>query len=305
MAVYLDVIWLLNVCFDYMLLALTGLLLKKHVKKRRLAAGALIASFYVLFLFIPGLSFMVNPIVKLLYSLVIVSVTFGFNRFRSFFQCWLLFYFVTFMIGGGMMGAHYFLQQDVMVYNGAVATKGTGFGDPVSWLFVLIGFPTIWIFSKRRVETLETTKIHFDQLANVVIRIEDVSISATGLIDSGNQLQDPLSGSPVMILDMTIHAEQFPVEFIEKAKEITNFQGEGEAHSWEHRLRVVPFRAVGQDHQFLCAVKPDEVVISMKENAITVKKVLVGLSFQSISGEKEYSCILHPKMLTGHKATAS
>ncbi|MGA9290395.1 MAG: sigma-E processing peptidase SpoIIGA, partial [Anaerobacillus sp.] len=263
------------------------------------------ASFYVLFLFIPGLSFMVNPIVKLLYSLVIVSVTFGFNRFRSFFQCWLLFYFVTFMIGGGMMGAHYFLQQDVMVYNGAVATKTSGFGDPVSWLFVLIGFPTIWLFSKRRVEALETTKIHFDQLANVVIRIEDVSISAIALIDSGNQLQDPLSGSPVMILDMTIHEEQFPVEFIEKAKDIIHFQGEGEGHRWEHRLRVVPFRAVGQDHQFLCAVKPDEVVISMKENAITVKKVLVGLSFQSISGEKEYSCILHPKMLTGHKATAS
>ncbi|MDP4553086.1 sigma-E processing peptidase SpoIIGA [Alkalihalobacillus macyae] len=305
MAVYLDVIWLLNFCFDYMLLALTALFLKRQVRKRRLAIGALIASFYVLFLFIPVLTFMVNPIVKLLYSLVIVSVTFGFNRFRSFFQCWLLFYFVTFMIGGGMMGAHYFLQQDVTVYNGAVATQGTGFGDPVSWLFVLIGFPSIWWFSKRRVDTLETTKIHYDQLANVVIHIDDHTISAVALIDSGNQLQDPLSGSPVMILDMTVHAEHFPTTFIEKAKNVTDFQEEGEVDKWEHRLRIVPFRAVGQDHQFLCAIKPDEVVISMDDGAITVKKVLVGLSFHTISGEKEYSCILHPKMLTGHKATAS
>ncbi|WP_347550429.1 sigma-E processing peptidase SpoIIGA [Pseudalkalibacillus hwajinpoensis] len=305
MAVYLDVIWLLNVCFDYMILALTGLLLKRHVKKRRLAAGALIASFYVLFLFIPGMAFMANPFIKLIYSFVIVSVTFGFTRFRSFIQSWLLFYFVTFMIGGGMMGAHYFMQQEVTIYNGAVATKGAGFGDPISWIFILIGFPTIWLFSKRRVEMLETTRIHYDQLADIVIHIDEISISASALIDSGNQLQDPLSGSPVMILDMTIHASHFSTAFLEKARNITEFQSEGEGDRWEHRLRIVPYRAVGQDNQFLCAVKPDEVIITMKDHAITVKKVLVGLSFQSISGEKEYSCILHPKMLTGHKASAS
>ncbi|MBF0708362.1 sigma-E processing peptidase SpoIIGA [Alkalihalobacillus hwajinpoensis] len=305
MAVYLDVIWLLNFCFDYMLLALTGILLKKQVKKRRLATGALIASCYVLFLFVPALTFMVNPFMKLLYSLLIVVVTFGFTRFRSFFQCWLLFYFVTFMIGGGMMGAHYFFQKDMTVYNGAVATQSTGFGDPVSWLFVLVGFPIVWFFSKRRVDHLETTRIHFDQLAEVSIRIDDVTISAKALVDSGNQLQDPLSGSPVMILDMTMHEANFPPSFIQKAKNITEFQEEGEEDRWEHRLRIVPFRAVGQDHQFLCAVKPDEVLISMEGRSLTVKKVLVGLSFHTISGEKDYTCILHPKMLTGHKATAS
>ena len=305
MAVYLDVIWLLNFCFDYMLLALTGILLKKNVKKRRLAAGALVASFYVLFLFVPSLSFMALPLMKLLYSFMIVFMTFGFTRFRSFFQCWLLFYFVTFMIGGGMMGAHYFFQQDVTVVNGAIATKSTGFGDPVSWAFVLIGFPAVWLFSKKRMEKLETTRIHFDQLASVSIRIDEVTISATGLIDSGNQLQDPLSGSPVMILDMTVHESNFPPTLIEKAKNITEFQEEGEGDRWEHRLRIVPFRAVGQDHQFLCAVKPDEVLISFDGRSLTVKKVLIGLSFHSISGEKDYSCILHPKMLTGHKATAS
>ncbi|WP_377889335.1 sigma-E processing peptidase SpoIIGA [Alkalihalobacillus sp. R86527] len=304
MAVYLDVIWLLNICFDYMLLMLTSLLLKRHVRKRRLAAGALVASLYVIFLFIPGMEFMVNPLVKLFYSLIIVSMTFGFTRFRSFLQSWLLFYFVTFMIGGGMLGAHYFFKQDVGVYNGAIATQGTGFGDPVSWGFVLVGFPVIWLFSKKRLSEIEAKKIHYDQIATVKITIDDVIVTAAALIDSGNQLRDPLSGAPVMILDMTIHSEQFSDQFLEKAKNVTDFQSEGEVDRWEHRLRIVPFRAVGQDHQFLCALKPDEVEITTKEETLVVKKVLVGLSFQSLSGEKEYSCILHPKMLA-EKANAS
>ncbi|WP_270181795.1 sigma-E processing peptidase SpoIIGA [Alkalihalobacillus sp. CinArs1] len=304
MAVYLDVIWLLNVCFDYMLLMLTSLLLKRHVRKRRLAAGALFASLYVIFLFIPGLEFMVHPIVKLFYSFIIVSITFGFTRFRSFIQSWLLFYFVTFMIGGGMLGAHYFLKQEVGVYNGAIATQGSGFGDPVSWVFVLVGFPSVWFFSKKRLGDIEAKKIHYDQIASVKIMIDDVIVTAPALIDSGNQLKDPLSGAPVMILDMTIHANHFSENFLKKAKNVTDFQSEGEVDRWEHRLRIVPFRAVGQDHQFLCAIKPDAVEISTNEETIVVKKVLVGLSFQSLSGEKEYSCILHPKMLA-EKANAS
>lgn len=283
---------------------LTSLLLKRHVRKRRLAAGALFASLYVIFLFIPGMEFMVQPIVKLFYSFTIVSITFGFSRFRSFFQCWLLFYFVTFMVGGGMLGAHYFFKQEVGVYNGAIATQSSGFGDPISWLFVVVGFPVIWFFSKKRIDEIETKKIHFDQIATVKIKIDEVLINASALIDSGNQLRDPLSGAPVMILDMTIHSGHFSDGFLEKAKNVTDFQNDGEVDRWEHRLRIVPFRAVGQEHQFLCAIKPDEVEISTSEETIVVTKVLLGLSFQSLSGEKEYSCILHPKMLSG-KANAS
>lgn len=34
MKIYLDVIWLLNFCFDALLLLLTAFILKRHVKKK-------------------------------------------------------------------------------------------------------------------------------------------------------------------------------------------------------------------------------------------------------------------------------
>ncbi len=48
MKIYLDVIWLLNFCFDSLLLLLTAFILKRQVKKRRVAAGGFIGSAIVL-----------------------------------------------------------------------------------------------------------------------------------------------------------------------------------------------------------------------------------------------------------------
>ncbi|HET7580649.1 MAG TPA: sigma-E processing peptidase SpoIIGA, partial [Bacillales bacterium] len=110
MTLYLDVIWLLNFCIDLLLLQLTAFVLKRNVGKRRLITGALVASVFIFFLFTPFSGVMYNPLVKFAYSIVIVLVVFGYKRFSAFAQGLFMFYFVTFMIGGGMFALHYFMQ---------------------------------------------------------------------------------------------------------------------------------------------------------------------------------------------------
>ncbi len=99
MKIYLDVIWLLNFCFDALLLLLTAFILKRHVKKRRLVGGAFIGSSIVLLMFTPFSPIVEHPAGKLAFSVVIVVVTFGFKRFRFFFQNLFSFYFATFLMG--------------------------------------------------------------------------------------------------------------------------------------------------------------------------------------------------------------
>lgn len=82
--IYLDAIWLLNFCFDLLLLMMTAFILKRRVKKRRLILGAFVASSIVLFMFTPFSPYVLHPAGKLSFSVVIVLVTFGFKRFRFF-----------------------------------------------------------------------------------------------------------------------------------------------------------------------------------------------------------------------------
>jgi stage II sporulation protein GA (sporulation sigma-E factor processing peptidase) len=64
------------------------------------------------------------------------------------------------------------------------------------------------------------------------------------------------------------------------------------------RLRLVPYRAVGQENQFLLSIKPDDVWIQTKEETIPVKKCFVGLSQSALSSDDDFQAIVHPKMLS-------
>ena len=91
-------------------------------------------------MFTPFSPIVEHPAGKLAFSVVIVVVTFGFKRFRFFFQNLFSFYFATFLMGGGIIGAHSLLQSNSIVQNGVMITNQTGFGDPISWLFIVGGF---------------------------------------------------------------------------------------------------------------------------------------------------------------------
>jgi stage II sporulation protein GA (sporulation sigma-E factor processing peptidase) len=297
LTVYLDAIWLLNLCIDASLLLLTAIILKRKVKKIRLLLSALIGSSIVLFLLTPYFSVVSHPLIKLLFSIVMILVAFGFKRFRYFFQSLLTFYFATFLLGGGMLGVHYFMSSDIELINGVVATKSSGLGSPISWTFVLIGFPILWYFSKGRIEDMELKQIQFEQFVEISISIDEQTISLKGLVDSGNQLYDPITKSPVMILDVNKAKGFLPAEIIEKSDGLDSFSSTQSNHHWDSRLRIVPYRGVGQQHEFLVAIKPDVVCILQNEELIYVKKVLIGLSHSTISSDDEFDCIIHPKML--------
>ncbi|UZJ77243.1 sigma-E processing peptidase SpoIIGA [Fictibacillus sp. KU28468] len=299
MTLYLDVIWFLNFCIDFLLIVLTGMVLKRKMQKWRLAAGSFIGSSYVLLLFIPTDISMYHPLIKFVFSLIIMFVSFGFQKFSYFAKNVGMFYFVTFVTGGGLFAAHYFLQTDLTIMHGVLATKSTGKGDLLSWAFVCIGFPAVWLFSKRRVDDIKVQKLHYTELVEVEIRIEDTCIQAAGLIDSGNKLHDPITKVPVMILDLNIHEEHLPPEIIAFSKDMESFNEFGASgHSWESRLRIIPFRAVGKDSEFLPAIKPDEVVIKSKQGNFTCSRVLIGLTYTALSSENAFTCIVHPEVMS-------
>lgn len=300
MAIYLDVIWFLNFSFDLFLLLLTNILLKQKLMKIRILIGALIGSGIVVLLFTPFAPIATHPLGKLSVSVFMILAAFGFKRFKYFAKCLLTFYFVTFMVGGAMMGAHYFIQTEIGFTDGILMTNSGGFGDPVSWLFVIAGFPAAWYFSRKRLDDLEMKKIQYDIIVSVYVRIGETSFTLKGLIDSGNQLYDPISKSPVMIADANKLKGHLPDALLEIALQedvMTALTASSESHSMDNRVRIIPFRVVGKSNQFLIGLKPDEVIVTTKDETILASKTIIGLNRTSLSPEGEYDCIVHPKML--------
>jgi stage II sporulation protein GA (sporulation sigma-E factor processing peptidase) len=304
LAIYLDVIWLLNLLFDSLLLYLTGILLKKKIIHWRILLGGLIGSLIILFSITPLSPYSNHPISKLLFSIVMVATAFGYKRFRTYIQALMIFYLATFLIGGTLIGAHYFIQFDFDLSSSVLLASIKGFGDPISWLFVLLGFPIVWYFSRRNLEGMEVTKIQYEQIIDVIFQIGGKEFSIKGLVDSGNQVYDPISRLPVMFVSLKNIEKDMPAEIIRLTEqpEAIIYGSQPIAPEWESKMRIIPYKVVGKDHQLLIAVKPDTLFLKKEQEVIVVEKGLISFTSQILSAEGIFDCIVHPKMLLGKKS---
>jgi stage II sporulation protein GA (sporulation sigma-E factor processing peptidase) len=305
--VYLDVIWALNLMFDTLLLYLTAIILKRSPSMWRLILGGLLGSTIILLTFTPLHVYSSNPITKLLFSLVMVLIAFGYKRFRYFTMGLMTFYLTTFLVGGSLIGVHYFINFDFQLSSSVFLSSVKGFGDPISWLFVVIGFPLAWYFSKSNFEKIEITKIQYDQIVNVTIVIGEVKIECKGLVDSGNQLYDPISKWPVMFVSLKNKLNEVDPAFIQFAQQGNEllFGEEDIPESLAGKIRIIPCKVVGKEHQLILAFKPDEIIIEQQQEKIVTKKGLISFTMQELSSEDIFQCIVHPKLLTGSKSGAS
>ncbi|WP_445488399.1 sigma-E processing peptidase SpoIIGA [Niallia sp. 03133] len=303
MAIYLDVIWLLNLLFDSLLLYLTAIVLKRNARIWRIILGGFIGSLIILCAVTPLRDYTSHPVSKLLFSIVMILIAFGYKKFRYFISGLLTFYFATFLIGGTLIGVHYFIQFDFQLTYSVLNASVKGFGDPISWLFVLLGFPLAWHFSKKNVEGIEMTKIKYDQIVEVGFRLANQQFSLRGLVDSGNQVYDPITRVPVMFVSLNSLNSEIPkdlIVFTENADAVI-YGEKSVSEEWESKMRIIPYKVVGKEHQLIIAIKPDDLFITIDHEIIAVEKGLISFTKQQLSSDDSFDCIVHPKMLTGKK----
>lgn len=301
MAVYLDIIWLLNFLFDSLLLYLTALVLKRDFRFWRLLAGGMIGSFIIILSITPLNSYSGHPVVKLLFSVLMILTVFGYKRFKYFLSGLMTFYLTTFLIGGSLMGIHYFIRFDMNLSSSVFLASVKGFGDPISWLFIVFGFPLAWHFSKRNFERIEVAKIQYSQKVLLQIVLDGKSYNFTGLVDSGNQLYDPISKMPVMFVSVKKILEELPEELklVALGSEQVIMGNTPMAPEWENRMRVIPYKVLGKEHQLIIAIKPEQIMITQNGETHQVEKGLVSFTMQELSSDDSFQAIVHPKMLNG------
>lgn len=313
MVVYLDLIFLMNFAIDGCLLLLTAWFRKRKVVIWRLLLSAGVGASYVVMMFMPALSFLFTFLVKFLFSIAMLWIAFGFVSLQSYIRNLGAFYIVNFAAAGGILGIHYLLQSSGELWNGIwyTATGGMGFSLEIGTLFTLVVFTLVLLWfrmvvaGRRRQENLSS------YYAEVLIELGQTRISCTGLIDTGNQLRDPLSRLPVMVTEMSLWQPYMPQSFSQTAQNsglsadnLILQWTEDEAFPWRDRLRLIPYRGVNRGSQFMLALKPDKVTVTLENKSYLTTRVLVGLDGGTLSSEGSYRAIIHPALMEEHEQQA-
>ncbi len=312
--IYADLIFGLNIILDWTLLRTTAWMRGFSFSKWKVAAATGVGTAYAAVLFIPSYPILYTYVGKILFSIVMLLIAFGFRNIGFFVKTFATFYFSAFVLAGGAIGLQYLFQdargwslfreaREMWKSGGADLQMGAGF-LVVALLASYALFRTVWKQGKRQQQVAR-------QLVQVDIQIGEIKRSCTGLVDTGNHLNDPLSGAPVIITESCLWEGALPGEWLARLKQeqpLDMLQSIGDSDGKcpfdESRLRIIPYRGVNQGMQWMIGLKPDFIQVTSDTEKYVCTKVIIGLDGGTLSHEGAFQAIIHPGVMESAAAAS-
>lgn len=252
--IYLDVLVGLNLSINYILLLVTGRLSGMSAKRWRLFAAAFFGALYAALIFLPTLKFFYTAPIKILFGALMVLISYGVMEKGKFLRLFLLFLTVSFAFGGCVTAVYYLA--------GAQCMKNGVFYLNVPLKIILLSIALAYaltgvIFYRGAKHSVEKST------ERVIVELMGKKAEISLMVDSGNDLSDPVSGKPIMVLERKAFAKILPRELLFVPLEITKQNAAeilckiGET-PYQNRFRLVSYRALGTDG-LLLVLKPDKI----------------------------------------------
>lgn len=241
MAVYVDLVILLNFLVDFLLLMGTNRLAGYPVGTGRAAAASVLGGIYGGACLMPGFRFLGNTLWRIVSLGLMGSIAFGFDR-STLRRC-VLFVLLSMALGG--------------------IALGLGSGSMESLIGAAMGVAALCFVGFRG-------NAGSKRYIPVLLEHEGRTVRLTALYDSGNTLRDPLTGMPVLVTGPRIGwdlAGLTPEELGDPTAAVMNHPG----------LRLISYRAVGKSRGMLTAVRVHRARIGNREQSLLVAFAPEGL----------------------------
>ena len=194
MKIYLDLVFLLNFFFDFLLLYGTSKILKEMVPIKRLVLGSVVASLSVFLLFVK-LNSVSLFLIKVIISIGIILTTFGKKNFIKNIS---YFYLLSIVLGGSL----YLLNISFTYRNQGILFINNGLS--INFILLIIVSPIIiFCYVKEHILYKNT----YGNIYEVLIIKNNKKYKLMGLLDTGNRLKDPYKGRSVILVNNDILME--------------------------------------------------------------------------------------------------
>jgi len=296
--VYLDQVFVGNLVMDYAILLATAKISRVHVHRKRLLAGATLGAAYALAVFIPGAGFLHAIWFKLLISTAIVAVSFSPLPLKLFITCLGCFFLASFALGGLVMGIIFFITS-----SNIIGWEGIGKEiDEKIWLGILAGLLGLWVAGNSFMALIKKGKFENLFRFSIVVYFGGRQAKIEALLDTGNQLKDPLTHSPVVIVEYSSLKALLPEEVkigLEQDKETGVWDVLSALSESSHvaRFSVVPFQSLGNPGGMLLGFRPDMFEIDVRGKITRCERVVVGIYRYKLDPEGSYHALLGPNVL--------
>lgn len=184
MTVYIDKFLLINFLMNFFILHITKAILKSNVSNIKAALCSAVGAVFALIIFLP-LSKVLIILAEAVFSALVLVICFCGLNTKKLIRAAAVFYSVTFLCGGCALGVSNY-------FNG----RGRSELTYVLLVSAALSYFLLGAFSKIY-EKLEAYK---NLIRRLKICIGEKSAEIDAFCDTGNHLNDPVSGLPVVVV---------------------------------------------------------------------------------------------------------
>jgi len=287
--IYLDIVLLVNGAMDAFLIVFTAYLLRKRISRLNLLLAVLLGEIPILFVLFDMTGLV--AISRLIIPLLMVGIGLRTRTVGDLAKGLLYFSLLAACCGGiyfalagwlGLTGGDglYLSLRDLWIL-------------PVTALAVMGGY-RIWVKVQKANLMLDNilfdAELSFDNGENLKIK---------ALLDTGNELRDPLTGTPVMLLEERVAYKFVP----EKIRQFLELPWRQSSNPWSyiwndeefciHKLVFISAKGIN-GQTWLPAIRLGKMKVRQGEREWE-QPVTVALVPQILSAESKFQALLHPE----------
>ncbi|MCI8761095.1 MAG: sigma-E processing peptidase SpoIIGA [Clostridia bacterium] len=290
MTIYIDVVLLENLIMNFIILLATGLILKEEIKKVRLLLSSLLGAIYSVVSYMSILEIYSSMILKIILSIVIIYIAFNPQNMKKMWKDLLIFYLTSFVFGGAAFAFIYIIKpQEILMKNGlflgTYPLKTIILGAIIAFIVIITAFTVV----KSKI----TKK---DMFCEVSILLNGKRIKTTAMLDTGNMLKEPITNTPVMVVEHTLLYECIPKEILNHLDELLggdfNNIPENIKEEYMAKLKFIPFSSLGKQNGMLLGIRADSVTIKEEDTEKKQENIIIGMYNKSLTKRGEYRALI-------------
>jgi len=179
MTIYIDLLFILNFIYDFLLLLTVSVTLKRNIAIKRILLGAFIGGLSTFIIFMPVNKYILFML-KIITSLIIVIITYKFKDIKYFFNNVIYLYMCSVILAGFL----YFLKIE--------------FNNMCYLISLSIAPIILYLYIKEQKELKKIVNYY----RKVIITLKNnKTLELNGFVDSGNKLRDPITNKYIILIN--------------------------------------------------------------------------------------------------------
>ena len=288
--IYIDIIFLENLIMNSIILYATAIILKIKPKIIRIILASAIGSIYAIIIYVTQITIYTSVISKAILAVVLIYVAFNPQNIKKMWKQVAIFYLTSFVFGGVTLYLIYYIKpQEILIKNGLFV------GEYILKVIIL-GAIVAFIMIKNSLKIIKTKISSNDMYCNIKLKLDKNIIETKAMIDTGNFVKEPITNTPVVIVESTLLEGVLPNKILNNLENILS--GDLSQISIEmqekyiSKLRCIPFSSLGKQNGMLLGIRADEIQIEIEDERKISNNVIIGIYDKSLTKRGEYRALI-------------